>query len=343
MKLQFTLTPPAEEPPAEPEEPLLYDLAIIGAGPSGLTAAIYAGRAALKTLVLAGSLPGGQVANTETVENFPGFPEGVGGMELAQRIHKQAERFGATIVPEEVTAVDFSARPFTLRTYHAVYRAHTVIVATGALPRRLGVPGEDRLFGRGVSTCATCDGFFYRGKRVVVVGGGDSAVDEGIVLTRFADEVTIIHRRDQLRATKIYQQRALANPKIRFVLDTVVEEILGDQKVAGVRVRNVKTGETAVIEADGVFVYIGMDPATQVFAGQLELDRWGYIVSDARQHTSVPGVFVAGDVQDPYYRQIVVAAGTGAVAAMEAEKFLGEYPPTERVKSGLDEACCEVE
>ncbi len=304
----------------------VYDLIILGGGPAGLTAAIYAGRARFKTLVLAGSLPGGQPANTDIVENFPGFPEGISGPELAQRFQSQAERFGARVELDDVTEVDFSARPFTIRTYKAVYQARMVIVATGAVQRRLGVPGEDRFFGRGVSVCATCDGFFYQDKRVVVIGGGDSAISEGIFLTKFAREVIIIHRRDQLRATKIYQERAFANPKIRFVWDAVVEEVLGDQTVNGVRVRNVKTGETSVIETDGVFIYAGLEPTTKIFAGQLELDERGYIVSDRRQHTNVPGVFAAGDVQDPLYRQVVVAAGTGAVTVMEAEKFLEEYP-----------------
>jgi thioredoxin reductase (NADPH) len=204
-----------------------------------------------------------------------------------------------------------------------------VIVATGASPRRLGVPGEDKFYGRGVSFCATCDGFFYRDKEIVVIGGGDSAIAEGIFLTRFAREVRIVHRRDELRATKIFQEQAFANPKISFVWDTVVDEVLGDQTVTGVRAHNVKTGETFTIDADGVFIYVGMDPQTEVFEGQLELDEWGYIVSTHRQQTNVPGVFVAGDVQDPLYRQIVVAAGTGAIAAMEAEKFLGEYPQSE--------------
>ena len=230
--------------------------------------------------------------------------------------------------------------PFTLRTYGATYRARTVIVATGANPRRLGVPGEDKFYGRGVSACATCDGFFYRDNKVVVIGGGDSAVAEGVFLTRFAREVIIVHRRDELRATKIYQEQAFANPKVRFIWDTVVEEILGDQTVTGVRVRNVKTGDISVIEADGVFVYIGMEPKTELFAGKLELDEWGYIVSNHRQQTNIPGVFVAGDVQDPLYRQIVVAAGTGAIAAMEAEKFLGEYPHSKVEKAvALDGTC----
>jgi thioredoxin reductase (NADPH) len=207
--------------------------------------------------------------------------------------------------------------------------AETVILATGAVPRRLGVPGEEKFFGRGVSACATCDGFFYRGKRVAVIGGGDSAVNEAIVLTKFADEVILIHRRDELRATQIYQDRAFDNPKIDIEWDTVVEEVLGEKSVTGVRVRNVKTGETQVIDLDGVFVYVGMDPKTDVFADQIELDEWGYVVTDDRMQTNVPGVFAAGDVQDHLYRQIVVATGTGAIAAMEAEKFLGEYPRPE--------------
>jgi len=303
-----------------------HDLIIIGGGPAGLTAAIYAGRARIKTLVLAGSLPGGQPANIDAVDNFPGFPEGIKGPELAQRFQSQAERFDAQIKMENVTEVDFSTRPFAIHTHGATRHARTVIVATGATPRRMGVPGEEKFFGRGVSVCATCDGFFYQDKKVVVVGGGDSAVTEALFLTRFAREVTIIHRRDELRATKINQERAFENPKIRLVWDTVVEEILGDQTVNSVRVRNVKTGETSLIETDGVFLYVGIKPNTELFAGQLELDEQGYVVSDRRQRASVPGVFVAGDVQDSFYRQVVVAAGTGAIAAMEAEKFLDEHP-----------------
>jgi len=259
------------------------------------------------------------------VENFPGFPDGITGAELAQRFQDQAQRFGAQVVIDNVTEVDFSARPFIIHTHGATHQAQAVIVATGAVPRRLGVPGEEKFFGRGVSACATCDGFFYRDKRVVVVGGGDSAVTEAVFLTRFAREVSIIHRRDELRATKIHQEQALSNPKIRLVWDTVMEEVLGDQTVNGVRARNVKTGETLVIETDGVFVYVGMKPTTELFAGQLELDEQGYIVSDRLQQTNVPGVFVAGDVQDPLYRQVVVAAGTGTMAAMEAERFLAEF------------------
>ena len=307
------------------QETLIYDLIIIGGGPAGLTAAIYAGRARVKTLVLVGSLPGGQTANTDIVENYPGFPEGIEGPELAQHFRSQAERFDARVVLDNVTEVDFSTRPFTVRTYGATYQGQAVIVATGAVPRRLGVPGEEKFFGRGVSVCATCDGFFYRDKKVVVVGGGDSAIAEGIFLTRFASEVIVIHRRDELRAVKIHQEQAFANPKIRFVWDSVVEEILGDQTVSGVRVRNVKTGETSTIETDGVFIYVGMKPMTELFTSQLELNEQGYIISDRRQRTNVAGACVAGDVQDPLYRQVVVAAGTGAVAAMEAEKFLAEH------------------
>jgi thioredoxin reductase (NADPH) len=324
----FKLTQSETQSPAETEDQI-YDLIILGGGPAGLTAAVYAGRARVKTLVLVGSVPGGQPANTDIVENYPGFPQGIEGPELAQHFRSQAERFDAQVVIDTVTEVDFSNRPFTVRTHGATYKARTVIVATGAVPRRLGVPGEDKFFGRGVSACATCDGFFYRDKRVVVVGGGDSAVAEGLFLTRFADEVIIVHRRGELRATKIYQEQALANPKIRFVWDTVVEEVLGEQTVNGVRVRNVKTDETSVIETDGVFIYVGMVPTTELFTDQLEMDEWGYVISDHRQQTNVPGVFVAGDVQDPLYRQIVVAAGTGAIAAMEAEKFLGEYPESQ--------------
>ena len=329
--LDFKLTQPQQEVQPRPvaeQSDQVYDLIIIGGAPAGLTAAIYAGRAALKSLLLTGPFPGGQVATTDMVENFPGFPEGINGAELAQRIQRQAERFGTQIVMDTVTGVDFSTPPFTVRTDSETYRGRTVVIATGAVPRRLGVPGEAEFFGRGVSTCATCDGFFYKDKRAVVVGGGDSAIDEGLFLTKFAREVVVVHRRDQLRATKIYQDRAFANPKMRFVWDSVVEEVLGEKTVTGVRVRNVKTGEASVIEADGMFVYIGMVPGTKLFAGQVELDEWGYIVTDRRQRTSVPEVFAAGDVQSPDFRQIVVAAGSGAMAAIEAERLLAEQSDT---------------
>ncbi len=322
--LDFSLnlgSAPSEEPAQAPE---VENLIIIGGGPAGLTAALYAGRAALNPLVLLGQSPGGQAATTEMMENYPGFPEGIGGAALAQQMQRQAEQFDARVELDEVLSVDFSARPFKLTTYVGERQAHTVIVATGAQSRKLGVPGEEKFIGRGVSFCATCDGFFYRDKDVIVVGGGDSAMDEGLFLTRFARQVTVVHRRDALRAGKTLQNRAFANPKIKFVWDTVVEEILGDTGVTGARVKNVKTGEESVIEAEGVFVYIGLIPNTQLFAGQLELDKQGYIVTDKRQRTSVPGVFASGDVQDPLFRQAVIAAGTGAAAAIEAERLLAE-------------------
>jgi len=303
-----------------------YDLMILGGGPAGLTAAIYAGRARVRTRVLGGTLPGGQPSRTAEVDNYPGFPDGVGGGELAQRFTAQAERFGAEIVAEMATEVDFSERPFRIRSARSQYRAGAVIVATGAVPRPLGIPGEEEFYGRGVSSCATCDGFFYQDREVVVVGGGDAAIDEALFLTKFARTVTVIHRRDTLRATEIYREQAFANPKIGFIWDSVVEEVLGDKTVTGVRVHNLKNGDTSMIRTDGVFVYIGMEPQSDLFVGQLELDPSGYVLSNARQHTNVPGVFVAGDVQDPNYRQVVIAAGTGAIAAMEAERYLGKYP-----------------
>jgi thioredoxin reductase (NADPH) len=323
--LDLTLTQPDQdkEPDAQDNDQV-YDLLIIGGGPAGLTAAVYAGRAALKTLLFAGAVPGGQIANTDRVENYPGFPEGISGVELAQRLHAQAEHFVGKAVADFVTEVDFSTSPLTVKTRSQTYEGRAAILATGAFPRRLGVPGEKEFFGRGVSTCATCDGFFYRDKHVVVVGGGDSAIDEGLFLTKFASKVTVIHRRDQLRATKSLQERAFANPKMKFEWDTVVEEILGDETVTGVKVRNVKTEELSVIEADGVFVYVGLVPGTKLFEGQLELNAQGYIVTDTHQRTSVPGVFAAGDVQNPDFRQVVIAAGAGAKAVIEADRYLGE-------------------
>lgn len=300
------------------------DLIIIGAGPAGLTAGLYAGRALLNPLILVGQSLGGQAAATSEMENYPGFPHGVGGMDLTQLMAEQAERFGAEIAYEEVTSVDLSAYPFTVKTYGPQFWARSLIISTGTSPRRLGVPGEREFTGHGVSYCATCDGFFYRDKRIVVVGGGDSAVDEGLYLTRFASEVTIVHRRDQLRASQILQERARANEKIRFIWNTVVDEIVGDGTVTGVRMHNVKTGEESTMPTDGVFIYAGLIPNTGLFRGQLELTPEGYIVTDKRQRTSVPGVYAAGDVQDPWFRQAIIAAGTGAAAAIEAERYLAE-------------------
>lgn len=325
--MTFSLHLPGEEGQEAPSAPEreVEDILIIGGGVAGFTAALYAGRAMLQPLVLVGPTPGGQTATTDLMENFPGFPEGVPGSVLAQNIQQQAERFGARIVMDEATEVDFSERPFRVRTWEREYRARAVIVATGATPRRLGVPGEKQFIGRGVSFCATCDGFFYRDKEVVVVGGGDAALDEGLFLTRFARQVTIVHRRDQLRAQKVLQERAFANERVRFVWNSVVTEILGDGKVTGVRLRNVKTGEEQILPADGVFIYIGMNPNTDLFRGQLELDENGYIITDKRQRTNIPGVYAAGDVQDPWFRQSVIAAASGAAAAMDAERFLAEH------------------
>jgi thioredoxin reductase (NADPH) len=322
--LDFKLAPSRQEGQSEQVGEQIYDLIIIGGGPAGLTAAVYAGRAALRALLLGGATPGGQIANTDRVENYPGFPEGISGAELAMRFQSQAEHFVTKLANDFVTEVDFSSSPFTVKTHSETYLGRAVIVATGAYPRRLGVPGEKEYFGRGVSTCATCDGFFYKDRRAVVVGGGDSAIDEGLFLTKFASEVIVIHRRDELRATKSLQERAFANPKMRFVWDSVVEEILGQDTVTGVRVRNVKTEETSTIETDGVFVYIGLVPGTKLFEGQLELNEQGYIVADAYQRTSVPGVFAAGDVQSPDFRQVVIAAGAGAKAVIEADRYLVE-------------------
>jgi thioredoxin reductase (NADPH) len=305
---------------------MLRDLIIIGGGPAGLTAAIYAGRAAITPLVLAGATPGGQIITTNLVENYPGFPEGINGFDLAFAFQQQAQRFGAEMVQEAASRVDFACHPFVVETHEQAYQARAVIIATGAFPRRLGIPGEREFFGQGVSTCATCDGFLFKDKATVVVGGGDSALDEGLFLTRFAREVTVVHRRDELRASKQLQERAFANPKMRFVWDSVAAEILGDKTVAGVRVRNVKTDETQVIPADGVFIYVGLIPATRLFRDQVALDEAGYVIAEGHQQTNVPGVFAAGDVQNPEFRQCVIAAGSGATAAMAAERYLSSHP-----------------
>ena len=308
----------------EEEEVIERELIIVGGGPAGMTAGIYAGRAEVKPLILVGQAFGGQAATTSEMENYPGFPDGIGGMALAEQMAAHAARFGAETAFEEVISLDLGVYPFFLKTYGAAYRARALILCTGTSPRKMGVAGEARFIGKGVSFCATCDGYFYREKRVVVVGGGDSALDEGLYLTRFANEVVIVHRRDQLRATPILQKRATANPKMRFVWDTVVDEVLGESTVSGVRVHNVRTGEESIIPCDGIFVYIGLTPNTSLFKGQVELNADGYIVTDKRQRTNVPGVFAAGDVQDPYFRQVVVAAGAGAAAAIEAVRFLAE-------------------
>ncbi|GAB4467766.1 MAG: thioredoxin-disulfide reductase [Anaerolineae bacterium] len=299
---------------------------IIGSGPAGLTAALYTARAALNPLVIAGDQIGGQVAITSEVENYPGFPEGLTGPELVQRFQAQAERFGARLEFDLVTGVDFgSGPPFTVRTDSTVYEAWSVIITAGASPRRLGVPGEDAYIGRGVSYCGTCDGFFFRGKKVVVVGGGDSALEEGIFLTKFATEVQIIHRRDELRAGAILQKRAFSNPKISFTWDTVVEEIGGGQVVDHVRVRNVKTGETGLIKTDGVFIFIGHYPNSGFLGDALKKDEAGYLITDDHMMTSVPGVFAAGEIQDPIWRQVATSVGQGTMAAMACTRWLEEH------------------
>jgi thioredoxin reductase (NADPH) len=298
---------------------------IIGSGPAGLTAAIYTARAALNPLVVAGAAAGGQLMTTTEVENFPGFPEGILGPELMQNMMQQAQKFGARLIYEDAVKVDLKQHPFTVETSAGnVFRCSALIVATGASPRRLGLESEAKFFGRGVSTCATCDGWFFRGKVVGVVGGGDSAMEEALYLTHHASKVYVIHRRDQLRASKILQQRAFSNPKIEFVWNSVVTEILGDEKVTGVRLKNVKTGEESILPLDGLFLAIGHEPNTQLFKGQLMLDEQGYIVVDKFQRTSVPGVFAAGDCHDHTFRQAVTAAGFGCAAAIMAERWLGE-------------------
>ncbi|HEY3064453.1 MAG TPA: thioredoxin-disulfide reductase [Methylomirabilota bacterium] len=298
---------------------------IIGAGPAGYTAAIYAARANLAPLMLTGVHAGGQLMLTTMVENYPGFVDGVMGPELMETMRKQAERFGTQMVPEDVTAVDFSRRPFVVRAGEDVYESETVIVATGASAKLLGLDAEARLMGRGVSTCATCDGFFFRDQDIVVVGGGDTALEEALYLARLGRRVDVVHRRDTLRASKVMQERAFKNPKIQFIWDTTVEDIadVAQGKVTGVRLRNVKTGALVDHPAHGVFIAIGHDPNTAIFRGQLDLLPNGYIkVVPGTTQTSVPGVFAAGDVQDHVWRQAVTAAGTGCMAALEAERYL---------------------
>ena len=298
------------------------NVVILGSGPAGLTAALYSARANLRPLVLKGVDAGGQLMLTTEVENFPGFPDAILGPELMERMEKQAARFEAELLHQAVTRVDLSERPFGIWAGDHEWRARTLIVATGASARWLGVPGEDRLRGRGVSSCATCDGFFFRGQELIVVGGGDSAIEEATFLTRFATKVTIVHRRGELRASKIMQDRAFSNDKIEFVWNSVVDEVLGDGAVSGVRLRHLETGETTDLETGGVFVAIGHTPNTQLFEGQLEM-RQGYIVVDEpTTATSVKGVFGAGDVVDFVYRQAITAAGMGCKAAIDAERFL---------------------
>ncbi len=303
------------------------DVIIIGSGPAGYTAALYAARARLNPLVFEGSVTsGGALMKTTDVENFPGFPDGVLGPDLMDAIRKQAERFGAELVPDDVTEVDLTATPKVVKVGSNEHLARTVIIATGSGYRELGVPGEDLLSGHGVSWCATCDGFFFRDQDIAVVGGGDSAMEEATFLTRFAKSVTVIHRRDALRASRIMQDRAFANPKIKFAWDSEVAEIVGADRVSGVRIRNVKTGAESTLAVTGVFVAIGHDPRSELFTGQLPLDQEGYLlVEPPSTRTSIDGVFAAGDVVDHIYRQAVTAAGTGCAAALDAERWLADH------------------
>jgi thioredoxin reductase (NADPH) len=298
---------------------------IIGSGPAGLTAAIYTGRANLSPLMLAGTQPGGQLTLTTDVENYPGFEHGIMGPELMDVMRRQAARFGAEILDDDAIGVDLSHRPFTVKTAERTYAAETLIISTGASAKMLGLPSERQLLGRGVSTCATCDGFFFKGQELAVVGGGDSALEEAMFLTKFATKVTVIHRRDTLRASKIMQDRARKNEKIAWIWDSTIDEVLGTTqgKVSGARVRNLKTGAVTELPLGGLFVAIGHTPNTQIVAGQMELDAGGYIVTaSGSTRTSVPGVFAAGDVADHVYRQAVTAAGTGCMAAIDAERYL---------------------
>jgi thioredoxin reductase (NADPH) len=302
---------------------------IVGSGPAGLTAAVYTARANLAPLVIegepssTGDQPGGQLMLTTDVENYPGFPEGIMGPELMTRFREQAERFGAEFVTEKATKVDFAVRPFKVWVRDTMHEADAVIVSTGAQALMLGLPAEERLIGHGLSTCATCDGFFFRGQHIAVVGGGDSAMEEAIFLTRFADKVSVIHRRDALRASKIMQDRAFANPKIEFVWDTVVDDLVGTNRLEGVEISNVRTGETSTLAVTGLFVAIGHRPNTDLFAGVLDMDENGYLITaPGSTATNVEGVFAAGDVQDHSYRQAVTAAGTGCMAAIDAERWL---------------------
>jgi thioredoxin reductase (NADPH) len=295
---------------------------VLGSGPAGLSAALYAARAELAPVVLTGMELGGQAALTHTIENYPGFPDGVGGQELGELFQKQAERFGAKVEFDTAQTVDLSQRPFKIATDNGIYMADSLVVATGARPNHLEIPGENEFTGKGVSYCATCDGWFFKDKKVIVVGGGDSALEEGLFLTRFASSVTIVHRRDSLRAGKVLQNRAFTDSKVSFVWNSVLTEIKGVGTVKSARLKNTQTGEISEIETDGVFIFIGHTPNTQMFAGQLDMDTGGYINSNMMMETNVPGVFVAGEVADSHFRQVVTSAGMGAAAAIQVTHFL---------------------
>ena len=295
---------------------------VLGSGPTGYSAALYAARAELAPVVLTGMQLGGQAALTYTIENYPGFPEGVGGAQLGELFQKQAEHFGAVTEFASANSVDLSQRPFRVESDNGDYLADSLIVGTGASPNHLNIPGEMELTGRGVSYCATCDGWFFKDKKVVVVGGGDSALEEGLFITRYASSVTIVHRRDEFRASPILQHRAKENPKINFILDTIVTETIGADKLEAVKLKNVKTGEETIYETDGLFIFIGHTPNTEMFKGQLDMNELGYININEKMETNVPGVFAAGEAADPHFRQVVTSAGMGAAAAIQATRFL---------------------
>lgn len=317
--MEFKLNLSASSEKLESEE---VKMLILGAGPAGLSAALYAARAELNPMVLTGLTLGGQASTTHVIENYPGFPEGVGGSELGELFKKQAERFGARFDYDSATEVDLSARPFRVKTYSKEYLADTLIIATGAGPNHLNIPGETELTGKGVSYCGTCDGWFFKGKNISVVGGGDSAVEEALFLTRYAASVTIIHRRDQLRAGAILQSRAKANPKIKFIWNSVLTEVVGTSAVESLKLKNVQSGEETSIPMDGLFIFVGNTPNTEMFKGQLEMDGHGTIHANMLMETSVKGVFAAGEVMDATYRQVITSAGMGAAAAIQATRLL---------------------
>lgn len=306
------------------QRPDTYEVVIIGSGPAGYTAGIYTSRAKLNTLLISGSLPGGQLMTTSEVENYPGFPNGIFGPELMMNMRQQAERFGAKLLDDEVVEVDFKRRPFGIKTHGQEFRSESVIICTGASPRKLGLKAEQEFAGKGISYCATCDGPFFKGEDIAVVGGGDTAIEEATFLTKFGKSVKIIHRKDSLRASKILQEKAFENPKIDFVWDHVVSDIIGNRKISSISVRNLRTGEERKISVGGLFVAIGHEPNTSIFKGQLQLDDRGYIALTKNTRTSVEGVFAAGDVHDYRYRQAITAGGFGCMAALDVEKWLVE-------------------
>jgi thioredoxin reductase (NADPH) len=307
---------------AQSKETREVKLLILGSGPAGLAAALYAARAELKPVILTGMQIGGQAALTATIENYPGFPDGINGTELGDIFQKHAEKFGAHFEIDVAESVDLSKKPFVIHAQNADYIADALIISTGAKLKTLNIPGEATFVGKGVSFCATCDGWFFKGKEVAVAGGGDSAIEEATFLTHFASKVTVVHRRDTLRAGPILVKRAMENPKVNFIWDSIVEEIIGDQKVKSIKILNLKTKAYSVLKTDGIFIFIGNNPNSEIFKGQLALDENGYIVTDKMMQTSVEGVFAAGEISDPSFRQVVTSAGMGAAAAIQATRFL---------------------